>query len=503
MGAEKDAKPAQDVAVFEMREISVFDESDIPPWEIVVGQFGSCSKDRNSAVKAYPKLRSKHPLYGETAFGANPVTGEKGKTYYFVLDESGEPVKEAPKTLDNKPDASKEKKPETAQAGAFSEIKKYLDRPSRYDRMYFDLNGDLDLTNDGVIKPMPNPPWDRLPPWTPKERMAFDFITIPFDYGPGVGVRPFCMLPWLTLWESKGQEDGSMHFVATVARQGRVRFGKRDLNALMLQSRCISGRFDRPTTQLRLTAAEPERKGLPLQCDGFAGHSLQDAWRVDGEIYFATTTPLGDKLTVARYQGDCGTFGLGAGKRNLKKGEYQFSGSLTSKDFSIGLVDRSCGHSSEKQQQEFRVPVGDYYPSYLTISYSHLRISLSNNYHSDGARRDAATHKRDFFIRIRKDKPFVFDLSNQPEVVFTTPAKDKTFKLGDEISVAAVLIDPKLDLMIRRLTDTSRTEKKMIQRGSGAYAKTETYESPVTLDPTVTITDSAGKKVAEGTMPFG
>ena len=36
--------------------------------------------------------------------------------------------------------------------------------------------------------------------------------------------------------------------------------------------------------------------------------------------------------------------------------------------------------------------------------------------------------------------------------------------------------------------------------GDGKEAR---YERALSLDPVVTITDSAGKKVAEGTMPFG
>ena len=45
-------------------------------------------------------------------------------------------------------------------------------------------------------------------------------------------------------------------------------------------------------------------------------------------------------------------------------------------------------------------------------------------------------------------------------VVFASPAKDKTFKPGDEIKIAAVLVDPTLDIMIRRLNDNRRQKKE-------------------------------------------
>ncbi len=54
--------------------------------------------------------------------------------------------------------------------------------------------------------------------------------------------------------------------------------------------------------------------------------------------------------------------------------------------------------------------------------------------------------------------------------------------------------------MIRDLVDTKRTEKKPIDLGGG---RTGSYETNVSLDPTVTISNAEGKQVAEGVMPFG
>ena len=85
-----------------------------------------------------------------------------------------------------------------------------------------------------------------------------------------------------------------------------------------------------------------------------------------------------------------------------------------------------------------------------------------------------------FPIQIRKDKPFVLDLANKPEIYFARPEKDAVYKSGEEVRVIAILIDPVLDIMIRGLNENNKS-----------------------LDPMVTIADSNGKTVAEGPMPFG
>ncbi len=86
-------------------------------------------------------------------------------------------------------------------------------------------------------------------------------------------------------------------------------------------------------------------------------------------------------------------------------------------------------------------------------------------------------------MQVRADKPYVLDFSNEPMVVFDQPPMSQTsFSRGQEIKFAAVLIDPKLDIMIRGLDDTSVRKS---------------------LDPNVVITQADGKIVAEGVMPFG
>ena len=84
--------------------------------------------------------------------------------------------------------------------------------------------------------------------------------------------------------------------------------------------------------------------------------------------------------------------------------------------------------------------------------------------------------------------------------MFASPAKDQRVKLGEELQVKAVLIDPELDIMIRGLDDTARKQKKEYPTADG---RTTTVEQDMSLDPRVVITRADGEKVADGVMPFG
>jgi hypothetical protein len=464
-------KGGEEAATFDMREVSAFDKNDIQPYPgwLTGGDCAECSTEPDKEVKAYPKLKSKHPLYGKVIFDRDIIAGRrKGIELHFVLDESGEaPGK---KSSDKGP------------------------KQSPYDRLFIDVNRNLDLTDDPVLKLMKDPPWQALPPWQVKERTAFECMRVDVDFGPGVGVRPFCIFPWLTVLDD-GDHPCMMHFVATTARRGRIRVGKHEYDALLAQPCVVSGRFDRPFTKLLLKPVDGKER---LANSGFAQGMLISALQVDGQLYTTSATPSGDKLTVQQFRGDFGLFRIGTRNRDVQP--ITFRGSLASESMAIGLSSDEGAGGDEEEVAEYKVPVGDYLPSYLTIRHGHLSISLSESYHSEGAPRDMGRHPRTFFIKIRKDKPFVLNFSSQPKVIFTTPVKDKIFKPGDEIKIAAVLTDPVLDIMIRRLDDTSRKKKETVKLADG---KETSYERKLSLDPVVTITDSSGKKVSEGEMPFG
>ena len=174
--AAAEKKSGKEDAVFHLQEVSVFDGG--VGEALFRGAYAQVATEPFKEVKAYPKLKSKQPLYGKLQFDRS-LANPEGIAIYFVLDESGET-----------PPAAKpaEKKPEKRHAA---------DRKlSSYDRLYIDANRDGDLTNDPLLKPMKDPPWKFFPGYDFKERMAFELAKIAVDCGPGIGVRPFPVFPW-------------------------------------------------------------------------------------------------------------------------------------------------------------------------------------------------------------------------------------------------------------------------------------------------------------------
>jgi len=481
-------------AVFEMREVSAFQAGVGAGWSpLARGQAAVCKTEPDKEVKAYPKLRSKRPLYGSVTFDASRTDPKAGIKFHFVLDESGEAPAEKPaaeKTAAAK--ASEGKSPSKSGQPLWKEVLSRLASGGapRYDRLYFDANRDLDLTNDPVLKPMADPPPGAIPEYQAPQIVAFDYLTVEFDHGPGIGPRPFRILPRLVVSDDK---NAAVYFVAAVARRGRIRVGPREYEAVLGQAYLVTGRFDRPQTHLELTPVESSEEpefwnGMDEIC------ALREA---NGQFYTISTTPTGDKVSVRPYRGEFGVFAVGLGKRDVK--EIGVAGSIRSSDLAVPLERRPLAYPAAKTR-EHMVPVGDYLPTYLHVRYGRLAIGISENYHSDGRPRDRSDRPLVFGMKVRKDKPFVLDFSNKPEVMFVSPARHQVFKPGDEIGVAAVLVDPVLDIMIRGMVDTTRKQKETYKLPDG---KEHTVERSLSLDPIVAITNSSGKKVAEGKMPFG
>ena len=403
-------------------------------------------------VKAYPKLKSSRPLYGAVDFSKWLVEPDKATAYFFVVDESQGTGK-------------------------------------GYDRLYFDLNHDGDLTNDPPASPLPAPDsTSQQGNGQGEPPTKFSPLQVPFDFGPGYGMTPVEIRPWL----STASEQIWMYFLADEARRGTIRMGRHRFQAIMFRSAVIAGRYDTPYT------------GLCLLTTGFCQHPILRPWGcgeylsslrlLDGKFYSLSTNPPGDTLMVRRYRGEFGVLRVDPGKRQLTK--MAISGSMASENTTVPIGRMpSIDDYWMTSVRECEAPVGDYHPVEIRVSYGRLTFTLVYNYHADGKYRGAAGKPSVCPIKIRKDRPFLLDFSNRPEVMFVSPAKAQTFKAGGEVCVDAVLVDPVLHAIIHDLYDTSR---KTTYKNAG-----QTTEGYLSLAPTVTITNSAGKKVAEGVMPFG
>ena len=344
-----------------------------------------------------------------------------------------------------KSEEKKDQKPgEKKEAGKRHPVKPVAPKPSSYDRLYIDANRDGDLTNDPVLKPMKNPPWQLLPgyagrgmlvastiggpvqrPAAEKERQAFELASVDVDYGPGVGVRPFKIFPWFILTDR--EKAPTMRFAAGVARKGPIEIGKVEYEALLVEN-ALTGRFDGPTTVLSLMPKNGLAKG---QFVAYNTETLGVMQRRGDDFYTITAAPLGDKLTVGLYGGPFGVFKVGPGDRKLK--EITFQGFFRSPTASLNIgIDRTNPADAKKKTTECKLPVGDYPTFYLTVDYGGLQVNIGNNYTAQGRGTPRAG------IQIREDKPFVLDFPNKPQIVFQAPPTEKPVKLGTDVRIATI-----------------------------------------------------------------
>jgi hypothetical protein len=410
----------------------------------------------DAKIKRYPKLTSSRALYGAIEFGKSGIKPGEGRVFHCVVDES---------------------------AGA----------GEGYDRLYFDANGDLDLTNDPVLTPVTPQSSAMSRSGQLGRSTIFQPLTISFDFGPEYGERPVQILPRLTESDATEKREVALQLFVSEARKGNIQIGRHRFNALLCQLFLITGRFDQPTTALHLTTT-----GLfdqPPRWWWGGGEELSSFRQVDGKLYTIAATPTGDTLKVRLYRGELGTLRIEPGNRTIT--DVKMSGWLASETTAGVPIGRMSQVAGELEMvRECEAPVGDYSPNEMRFRYGRLSFWLSQNYHTDGKRSGARLENRRIYsIKIRKEQPFVLDFSNRPEVMFISPGKGQAFKAGEEVVVETVLTDPVLGTMIRGLDDTSRKERR--KNGDGFV------EENLSLAPTVKILDSTGRTRAEGTMPFG
>jgi hypothetical protein len=405
------------------------------------------------AVKKYPELKGPKPLYGSVKFDQNYLKPESGIEYQFVIDATGS---------------------------------------EGYDRLYFDANRDRDLTNDPSLA-LTNEYKPKCL-WPGSKDRLFEELSVPMDFGSGYGIRTVKIMPFLN--DNKNDianyTEVIIFFVNLSFHAGTIKIGDNQFYAVLAQQR-ISGSFDRPNTTIYLR--EPGEK---QQWEQWWGAQNLGAYRFVGGQYFTiSATPIGDKLFVKPYTGKLGMFKIGPGGRDIK--DMTASGSLYSPDhaLAIGNIPKEP-ETGIQPVGEWRAPVGGYTAS-LKINYGPLRIGVNSNDYTDGKGQNIR-RQRKFAISIQEDKPFVLDFSNKTVVMFAKPAKHSIFKPGDRVEIDAVLIDPVLDIKIDELTDTRQKVKEEIDLGDGKLVTRERDKSVV---PNVTISDSSGKIVAEGPMPFG
>lgn len=257
------------------------------------------------------------------------------------------------------------------------------------------------------------------------------------------------------------------------AREGLIQVGDTQ-RRVFLGHRGGTGRFDLPITALYVLPADRPIRIVP---SWIGGQQLSSTYRCGDSFYRFSATSAGDKLFVRRYEGPLGTLQIEAGGRKVS--ELSMTGSVGSPDTAI-LVCEERDMGGSPPVRSCRLPVGDYYPAFLSITYDRLRFGILRNCHADGKPAGrVANRSQPGALQIRADRPFVLDFSGKPQVLFALPAKDQRLQRGAELLVKGVLIDPALNVMFRYI----RQDRQ--------------------LDPKVVIKRANGEIVTQGAMPFG
>jgi hypothetical protein len=415
--------------VYALEEISIQDCPEPARSRLQMGQYAAESGDSPLPGITYPTFKSNKPTYGAVTFDMSLFDPQAGIRYCFAMDES---------------------------AGT----------GTGYDRLYFDLNHDSDLTNDSAVVRVQDTPTG-MP--AGQGMVFFADIRVGLDYGPD-GVWTQTMTPRMM----NVGNSGRMFLAAPTARKGKIVLGSEEVELVLAQYGTITGRYDKPMTGVFLTGKE---ELLPFLA----------YWRcVNGTFYKLLPTPAGDRIRVEPYAGPSGVFEVGAGSRNIAQPGVEL-GWLQSKDAIIDLL--TCTGADGKAN----VPVGDYRPLRLAVRYGTRRVGLSADTSQIGQK---AAPPAVFPFKVRQEKPLVLDFSGKPDMVFKSPTADR-LKTGETLKVEAVLYLPGTDIMISGVEDMTK------KSGSTKLPDGREFNMYESVAPTIKIANSSGQTVAEGEMPFG
>ena len=376
-----------------------------------------------------------------------------------------------------------------------------------YDLFYVDRNGNQDLTDDEplVERTFTNDEEKKnyLPPYFEKEHKVIVFEPIQLSWAgtkpsPDYQIHAFAITGTYT---PKGAKENETKRFATLCfryptlRVGTIKIAQHEYK-ITLTNLGLSPNFaNAPCIEYQSATKDTP----PIYWWG--ARTLNAAHLVDGHYYTMKLSADSKKLTVSPYTGKLGTLRPGLGGRSLEKSESKkvlISGGLNGKPHCAAIGNYSTkGYNCDKVS-EMQLPVGDYSPALIDVDMGDITLHISNNYHQDGKPRSVPPTI--FAIKIREDKPYVFDLSNTPEVLFVQPAKQTTVARGEMLQVKPVLIDPVLGIMFRDMKDHTQQVDRTFEDSDN---KRITYKESKSLEPLIEITNSKGEVVNSGTAEYG
>ena len=374
--------------VFPLEEVSGFDVVDL-------GHTCGCRSDPEPNV-VYPAFSSDKPLYGVMSVDMEFANPRSGTPYQFALDESG-------------------------------------GTGTGYDRLYLDLNRNGRLSDETPLAPLRELPpgalfkgkWVAPPVW---------FGSITFSSTDAAGTHAVETLPRLLI---NVQGQATLSFTATKARKGEIEIARRRFNVTILNGYPLGTRWDRPGTIVKLQT----RGGV----NWFGPDRLMALHKIGDRYRRLSMTPAGDRFFVEPYAGQLGVLQLDLGGWPFRS--TTFSGALLAKDKAVALGQEGP-HGGYRRVRSCEVPVGDYAPVLLDVRYGPLSLGLATNGYTDGMS-GVPDPNAAYTLHLRPDRPCVLDLARKGEILFAAPGRRTRLQPGAQLQVAAVLVDPKSNVVIR------------------------------------------------------
>jgi len=196
-------------------------------------------------------------------------------------------------------------------------------------------------------------------------------------------------------------------------------------------------------------------------------------WSMNGAVYRLSPAARGETLKVEEYTGD-------AGRIEVKLGEA-WEG-MTLREMSVGGAGPSLIAAGPllEEKGEFQVPVGRYYPGYMSLTKGGAWVALR------GPSSSALLARR---VGVSRGGRTELELAGRPVVNFMRPGKGERVQPGGEVQVEVVAAFPAWGLSVAAMS--SPTE--------GADGSLRGRD----MEPQVAVRDSKGSVVAQGAMPFG
>jgi len=334
-----------------------------------------------------------------------------------------------------------------------------------YDTFFFDVNHNFDLTDDPAVKEDANSSVPKMERY--EDEVLFAPLTVTLDSTEDSGV--VTLVPRFLQYNASYRR---VAFVKPSARRGKIRVGDKEYELMLNHGRVISSRYDHPMTMVVMKEA-----GIPS--------SMLCQQRSQDDLYYDLIPSTdGMQVTVKPYAGKLGILEGDGGSEEASKLVLE-SGLLIKEGRLFDL--RRCPKDNDK----IKLPVGDYHAYYLTCKKGDIQASVRSTSGYSPNDQDKKS-----MVTIREEKPYVFALTGNPQVVFQNPKENQKLTKGRSVRASAMVHIPEMGLQISGLYDLSQKTEVTMSDGSVRQRTTS-------LDPAMQIKNAAGKVVAEGKMPFG